>query len=99
MTNISKLIAWARCYMGIGAPTGLGVHNVALGILANLDRAPSLPCGHTVEAARDAEGSFIRIDGDTMDLESAHGFALAILRAVDEQRAADAVELEKASTP
>ena len=94
MLRLHEIIAWARWYANPGTPgpTPIGLQRLALCILANFDDAPALPCGHTVEACRDAEGSYLRIDGDTMDLESAHGFALAILRKIDERRAADEAE-------
>ena len=100
MTGISKLVAWARVLDDPpkGTPAAVGRWWKACGqrlarqVIDAFDRAPALPCGHTVEACRDAEGSYLRIDGDTMDLESAHGFALAILRKIDERRAADEAE-------
>jgi hypothetical protein len=48
-----------------------------------LDRAPSLPCGHTVAGARDGDGPYVELDGDTMSPEAARGLAVALLRAAD----------------
>ena len=92
--TLADLIEWARCIERANAtayvdPVTLRVSGA---VIRHLALVPSLPCGHTVEACRDAEGSYLRIDGDTMDLESAHGFALAILRKIDERRAADEAE-------
>jgi hypothetical protein len=54
-----------------------------------LDRSPSLPCGHTVAGARDGDGPYVEIDGDTMSPEAARGLAVAILKAADIAEADD----------
>ena len=90
--TLAELAEWARWHTrGYADPVTTRVAHAALALLDG----PALPCGHTVEACRDAEGSYLRIDGDTMDLESAHGFALAILRKIDERRAADEAEAKE----
>jgi hypothetical protein len=91
MTSIDKLVEMARIGVRRCIP-GTPEYSVCGRVLDRFDNQPSLPCGHTVKSARDKDGSYIEIDGDTMDLESAAGFALAILREIDQRRAADAAE-------
>lgn len=89
MTNLTNLIEWARWYVNPGAPgpTPLGLHSLALGIIALFDHAPSLPCLHTVEPGCDSDGPYVVFNREIMSPEDARGIAVALLRTADEAEA------------
>jgi hypothetical protein len=71
---------------------GPRAYTLADSIISLLDHAPSLPCGHTVAGARDTDGPYVELDGDTMSPEDARGLAVAILRAADAADSARAAD-------
>lgn len=72
----------AECDQTVAA---LSLADVVAGAVLNLlGNAPALSCGHTVAGARDADGPYVELDGDTMSPEDARGIAVALLRAADE---------------
>jgi hypothetical protein len=91
--DIDKLIAWARWYRDPKGPLPPATTGIAADIVISmLSDAPSLPCGHTVTGARDSDGPYVELDGDTMSPEDARVLAVAILRAADAADSARAAD-------
>jgi hypothetical protein len=92
--TIDELAAWAHGLIRANRTAYVNAELVKVceAIVTTLDHAPSLPCGHTVAGARDTDGPYVELDGDTMSPEDARGLAVAILRAADAADSARAAD-------